>query len=193
MFVFDSTARPLILLDANAIRYCFTGGRLSTADLEKLRKVMQELARLDLVRFVFTEVVAWELTAVYVDDEDVAGYEALIDFYVPLTATWGLVPSPGRKKLELTLGRRLRHSEAFLHSRRPEGSSALQGCDRNRQDIRESAGPQRRGASRGGGQAARRCGRLESCAPRMEGGAPCGRGSELEARSPRIHRMGDRT
>jgi hypothetical protein len=112
MFVFDSIARPTVLLDANAVRYCFKRDGVTAAQLELLRRTMREFARLDLVRFVITQPVGWELTAVFVK-EGAAAYEAVVEFYLAIGSKWVLKHEYDRQKLELSLGRKLKQSEAF--------------------------------------------------------------------------------
>ena len=112
VFVIDSIARPLVLLDANAVRYCFKRDGFTAAELERLRKTMRELARLDLVRFVITHPVGWELTQVYFEESPQA-YADLIEFYFAIGTEWVVKNEYERQQLELRLGRKLKLSEAF--------------------------------------------------------------------------------
>jgi hypothetical protein len=87
VFVIDSIARPLVLLDANAVRYCFKRDGFATAECDQLRKVMGELARLDLIRFIITTPVGWELTQVHFEESPQA-YADLIEFYFAIGKEW---------------------------------------------------------------------------------------------------------
>jgi hypothetical protein len=112
MFVIDSIARPLVLLDANAWRYCFKRDGFIAADLDRLRTTMRELARLDYVRFIATHPVGWELTQVY-DQEGAQAYADLVEFNITVTSEWVLMNEHDRRVLELRYGRKLKLSEAF--------------------------------------------------------------------------------
>ncbi|HEY1690870.1 MAG TPA: hypothetical protein VGG39_01835 [Polyangiaceae bacterium] len=114
MFVINSIARPLVLLDANAVRYCFKPppGMLAADEVERLRKTMRGLARLDYVRFVVTQPVGWELTQVY-DEEGADAYADLVEFYFAIGSEWVLIHEHKREPLELRLGRKLKLKEAF--------------------------------------------------------------------------------
>lgn len=114
MFVINSIARPLVLLDANAVRYCFKPPQdmLTADEVERLRKTMRELARLDYVRFVVTQPVGWELTQVY-DEEGPQAYTDLVEFHLAIGSEWVLIHEHKRKPLELRLGRKLKLTEAF--------------------------------------------------------------------------------
>jgi hypothetical protein len=112
MLVIDSMLRPFVLLDANAVRDCFRREAFSTADLARLRKTMRELARQDLVRFIVSQPVGWELTQVYFD-EGPQPYQELVEFHLTIGSEWVLMNEHERRLLELRHGRKLRLSEAF--------------------------------------------------------------------------------
>jgi hypothetical protein len=115
MFIFDSIARPRVLLDANAVRYCFGRLGFTTEELEQLRKAMRELARTDLVRFVTTHPVGWELTQVYFDERlGPSAYAEHQAFYLAISSEWVVKNEYERMRLELQRGRRLTISEAFM-------------------------------------------------------------------------------
>ena len=113
MFVIDSIARPLVLLDANAVRYCFKRDGFAVGDLERLRKVMREFVRRNLVRFVITHPVGWELTQVYFEESPQA-FAALMEFYLALGSEWVVKNEHERRRLELSVGRKLKLPEAFM-------------------------------------------------------------------------------
>jgi hypothetical protein len=112
MHVIDSIVRPLVLLDANAVRYCFKRQGFSDAALKRLRETMRELARQDLVRFIVSQPVGWELTQVRFE-EGPQPYEDLVEFQLTIGSEWVLMNEHERRVLELRHGRRLRLSEAF--------------------------------------------------------------------------------
>jgi hypothetical protein len=115
VFVIDSLARPRVLLDANAVRYCYGRPGFTTAELEQLRRAMRELARTDLVRFVTTHPVGWELTQVYFDQSlGPAAYAEHLEFYLAISSEWVVKNEYQRMRLELQLGRRLTLPEAFM-------------------------------------------------------------------------------
>jgi hypothetical protein len=112
VFVIDSIARPLVLLDANAVRYCFKRDGFTPAQLERLRNAVRKLAQLNLVRFMFTRPVDWELTQVYFEESS-AAYAELLGFYTAISGEWVLLPEYERRELELRRGRKLKVPEAY--------------------------------------------------------------------------------
>jgi hypothetical protein len=112
MFVLDSIPRPTVLLDANAVRYCFGRDGFTEAQLNELRATIRELANQDLIRPIVTLPVLWELTAVYLK-EGAASHEATLGFLLAIGSKRFLKNEYERMKLELRLGRKLRHSEVF--------------------------------------------------------------------------------
>jgi hypothetical protein len=55
-------AKPKILLDTNAVRYCFDRQERTALELQQLRQRMLALADAEQARFVLTMPVLWELT-----------------------------------------------------------------------------------------------------------------------------------
>lgn len=113
MFVFPGLARPTVLLDANAVRYCFKREGFTEAQLAELRRRILELSRRDLIRPFITTPVGWELTAVH-GEEGEAAYLTLREFYLRLGAGRAIKNDWERKKLELTVRRKLKRTEAFV-------------------------------------------------------------------------------
>jgi hypothetical protein len=66
----------------------------------------------DLVRFIVSQPVGWELTQVYFK-EGPQPYEDLVEFQLTIGSEWVLMNEHERRALELRHGRRLRLSEAF--------------------------------------------------------------------------------
>ena len=119
MFVIEGIASPAVLLDANAVRYCFnpkpphlSRGKFTDAQLEELRRTLLALARGKLIRGFITEPVGWELTAVYVE-EGAERYGELLEFYLAFGSGRRMKNEYDRKVLELTFRRRLTDTEAF--------------------------------------------------------------------------------